>query len=242
MKEAWLIASRELAGYLRSPLGYIVAAAVLFLNGLGFYLLALTEEAVSAEVLRRFFWLSSGLMIFASVLLSMRVFAEERQTGTLLLLYTAPIREWQIVLGKFLSAFIMLAFLIALTVYMPLLIFVNGKVTVGQIAAGYLGLLALGATTTAIGVFGSALVRSQVLAAVLSGAIIVTLIACWKLADVTSPPISDAVGYMALFDKHFYPTFTRGLIDVKNLVFFTLLSFVFLAGTSKVLTARRWVG
>jgi ABC-2 type transport system permease protein len=243
MKEAWLIASRELAAYLKSPLGYIVAAAVLFLDGLLFNAFALSaDNALSSDVLRAFFYFSSGLVMAASVLLSMRSFAEERTSGTLVLLFTAPLREWQIVLGKFLAAFLMLAFLVLLSIYMPMLIFVNGRVSVGQIFAGYLGLLALGACTTSMGVFASALTRSQVLAAVLSAGIIATFLVTWKMADVTSPPISDALSYLALFDKHFYPTFTKGLVNGKDLFFFAALSFVFLMGTSKVLAARRWVG
>jgi len=243
MKEAWLIANRELAAYLKSPLGYIVAAAVLFIDGLLFNAFALSaDNALSTDVLRAFFYFSSGLVMIASVLLSMRSFAEERQSGTLILLFTAPIREWQIVLGKFIAAFLMLVFLVLLSVYLPLLVFVNGRVSVGQIFAGYLGLLALGACTTAMGVFSSALTRSQLLAAVLSGGIIATFLLTWKLADITSPPISDALGYLALFDKHFYPTFTKGLVSATDLFFFAALSFLFLMGTTKVLQARRWVG
>lgn len=242
MREAWLIASRELAAYLKSPLGYIVAAAALFIDGLLFNTFALSAEAQSAEVLRAFFYFSSGLVMTASVLLSMRSFAEERQSGTLVLLFTAPVREWQVVLGKFLAAFGMLVFLVLLSLYLPALIFVNGRVSLGHVFAGYLGLLALGACTTAMGVFASAMTRSQVLAAVLSAGIIVTFLLCWKLADITSAPISDAIGYLALFDKHFYPTFTKGLVNAKDLFFFAALSFLFLTGTSKVLAARRWVG
>lgn len=242
MREAWLIASRELSAYLRSPLGYIIAAAVLFIDGILFNTFAMSREALSADVLRAFFYFSSGTVMIASVFLSMRLFAEERASGTIVLLNTAPVREWQVVFGKFLSAFLMLALLVALSFYMPLLIMVNGKISLGQVLAGYFGLLALGACTTAMSVFGSAMVRSQVLAAVLSGAIIITFLLCWKLADVSDPPISDALSYLALFDKHFYPTFTKGLVGVKDVFFFAALSFVFLTGTSKVLAARRWVG
>ncbi len=100
----------------------------------------------------------------------MRLLAEERQTGTLVLLTSSPIQDWEIVLGKFLSAFIFLALItLACTVYMPLLIFVNGKISVGHLAAGYLGLLLLGSATLAIGTFGSAIARTQVLAAIFSG-------------------------------------------------------------------------
>ena len=242
MKGAWLIASRELAAYLKSPLGYIVAAAVLFVVGLLFNLYAMSATALSADVLREFFRLMSGLVMIASVILTMRLFAEERVSGTIVLLQTAPIAEWQVVLGKFLSAVILLALVLALSVYIPLLVMVNGNVSMGQVFAGYLGLFALGACTTAMGIFGSAMVKSQVLAAVLSAVIIVTFLASWKLADISDPPLSNVAGYLALWDKHFYPTFTKGLVNFKDLFFFAALSFRFLTGTSKVLASRRWVG
>lgn len=244
MREAWLIASRELSAYLRSPLGYIIAAAMLFVDGALFNLWAMSDrhELLSAEVLRRFFYVSGGTVMFASVFLSMRLFAEERASGTIVLLNTAPVREWQVVLGKWLSAFLMLTLLVLLSFYLPLLVMVNGKISFGQVLSGYVGLLALGACTTAMSVFGSAMVRSQILAAVLSGAIVFSFVITWLLPAVTQAPISDVFGYLAIFDKHFYPTFSRGIVSFKSLFFFAALSFLFLTGTSKVLAARRWVG
>lgn len=242
MKEVLLIANRELAAYLRAPLGYIVGAVVLFVVGILFNGWAMSATALSADILREFFRLMSGTVMIASIVLTMRLFAEERVSGTMVLLQTAPIREWQVVFGKYLSAVALLAIILALSVYMPLMILVNGKISFGHVLAGYLGLLALGACTTAMGVFGSVMVRSQVLAAVLSGAIVITFLASWKLADITDAPISGALGYLALWDKHFWPSFTRGVVSVKDVFFFAALSFVFLAGTSKVLAARRWVG
>src|SRR5579872_390055 len=125
MNAALLIAGRELRAYLRSPFGYIVAAAMLLIDGLLFQGFALGAGArLSAEVLHDFFYFASGTTMVAAILLSMRLLAEERQTGTLVLLNTAPLRDRDIVLGKFLSAFAFVALLTVLTGYMPLLIFV----------------------------------------------------------------------------------------------------------------------
>ena len=107
MSNVLLVARRELAGYFKTPSGYLIAAATLLVQGLLFNTRALgTGARLSSDVLIDFLRDSSGTTTVASVLLAMRLFAEERQSGTLVLLYTSPIREHQIVLGKFLSAFV----------------------------------------------------------------------------------------------------------------------------------------
>ena len=117
MKATLLIARRELSAYLRSMTGYIIAAAVLIVDGLLFNAFALGGgEKLSSEVLSLFFYFSSGTTIIASVFISMRLFAEERQTGTLVLLTSSPVHDWEIVVGKFLSALIFLSLLTAATV------------------------------------------------------------------------------------------------------------------------------
>jgi len=243
MRPALLIMKRELAAYLKTPIGYLIAAGVLFVGGLFYNGFALQEAAmVSSDVLRRFFYYWSGMVMIASVLFTMRVFAEERSTGTLVLLQTAPISERDIVLGKFLAAFVMLVGLSVLSVYLPLLILVNGKVSLGQLMAGYLGVLALGATTTAMGTFGSSLTRNQVLAVVLSAIFVVGFLVLWWVADKSDPPLSQVLHYLAMWDKHFYPTFTKGIVRLADLVFFGCLTALFLTLSTKVLAARRWVG
>jgi len=188
MKSTFLIMRRELSAYLRSMTGYVIAAAVLIVDGMLFNAFALGgNEKLSSEVLSLFFYFSSGTTIIASVFISMRLFAEERQTGTLVLLTSSPVHDGEIVIGKFLSALIFLSLLTAATVFMPLLIFVNGKVSLGHMAAGYLGLFLLGSATLAIGTFGSALARTQVLAAIFSGCIVVAMIVSWMLATPDSP-------------------------------------------------------
>ena len=123
----------------------------------------------------------------------MRLLAEEKQTGTLVLLTSSPVRDREIVLGKFLSGWMFLSIMTLLTAFMPALIMINGKVSLGHVAAGYLGLLLLGGATLAIGTFGSALARTQVLAAIVSGCLVVALIIVWLLAKVTEHPLNRRV-------------------------------------------------
>ncbi len=240
MKNIALIIRRELAAYLKSPMGYIIVALVLAITGLLFNALALGRgEQLSSRVLEEFFRLASGVSLFAVVFLSMRLIAEERQTATLTLLMTSPIKEHEIVLGKFLSALIFFALMMALTVHMPLLIFVNGKVSVGHILGGYLGLLLLGSAGLAIGLFGSALGKNQLVALVVSGALVTSLVVFWMLGRVTDPPISDVVTYVALHGKHF-PNFMRGVLHTRDVVFYLSVTYLFLLFAIHVLRARRW--
>lgn len=240
MSVALLIAARELRAYLRSPFGYIVAAATLLIDGLLFQGYALGAGArLSADVLHDFFYFASGTTMVAAILLSMRLVAEERQTGTLVLLNTAPVRDSEIVIGKFLSAYVFVVLLTSLTAYMPLLILVNGKVSVGHILVGYLGLLLLGAATVAIGLFGSALAKSQVLAAIIGAGILVTMLILWIVGRVTDPPLNTFLAGLALHNER-QNAFMRGLLGLDNVVYYVGVTYFFLLAATKTLEARRW--
>lgn len=240
MKNIALIVRRELAAYLKSPMGYIIVAAVLCIDGLLFNVYALGgTPKLSSEVLELFFYFSSGTTMIASVFLSMRLIAEERQTGTLTLLFTSPIKDHEIVLGKFFSALLFFCLLTLLTLYMPFLIFVNGKVSLGHIFGGYLGLILLGSAAIAIGLFGSALGKSQIIAAVTSGGLVVALLLFWLLGQVTEPPIRDVASFMALHGKHFQP-FQQGVLNSRDVFYYLSITYVFLLLTTHVLQARRW--
>jgi ABC-2 type transport system permease protein len=240
MKAAVLILRRELSAYFRSYLGYVIIAAVLLIDGLLFNAFALgTGQKKSAEVLHDFFYFSSGTTMVASVFISMRLLAEERQTGTLPLLMSAPVTDAQIVLGKFLSAFLFLAIMTGLTVYMPLLIFVNGSVSVGAIVAGYIGLLLLGAAAVSMGVFASAVAPSQILAAIISAAILVSMLIMWLLGFVTERPLNDVFSYLALWHKHYQP-FQDAQVNVRDVIYYVSVCYVFLHLSTRALQARRW--
>jgi len=221
-------------------LGFIILSTVLLLDGLLFNAYALgAGERRSSSVLLLFFFYSSGTTMVASLVISMRLLAEERQTGSAALLLAAPLREWEIIAGKFLSAWIFLAIITVATVYMPMLIFVNGSVTAGQIVAGYLGLLLLGATAIAIGTLGSTLAPNQIVATLLSSGMLVLLLVLWWVGSVTAPPLSTISVYAALYPKHF-PPFMSGVISTANVLYYASATYLFLQLAVRALEARRW--
>ena len=239
MSKALLIARREMGAYVRSPLGSVIIAGALLIDGILFYYWGLSQKMLSAEVLSEFFYAASGITMASSIILSMRLIAEERQTHTFTLLNTAPIRDWEIVLGKYLSALGMLAILTVLTLYMPALIFVNGKVSIGHIAVGYAGLILIGSATISIGLFASALTRSQVVAAIVGAAILVALILMWMLASAVEPPLNDFLAGLAFHHQNFQP-FQKGILELKGVAYYSAVTYFFLLAATKILEARRW--
>ncbi|HVY48024.1 MAG TPA: ABC transporter permease [Minicystis sp.] len=238
--KALLVARRELAAYLRSPIGYVVIAAGLLIEGIYFYARGLSDGAhLSAEVLQTFFDGSSGVITVVAVLLSMRLIAGERENQTLVLLNTAPVRERDVVLGKFLAGSGFLAIMIALSSYMPLLVFVNGKVSVGHVLVGYFGLLQLATAEVAVGLFASALASTQVVAAISGGVMLGVFFLLFYLARASDPPLKEFLAGLLLFQSRWAPTM-KGILKLENLVFTTAVAYFFLLAATKTMEARRW--
>ena len=238
MRSALTIARRELAAYLASPMGWIVAAIVLLVDGLLFYAEALGPSAgarLSADVLSRFFWYTSGLVAIAGVTLSIRLFTEERQLETMVLLSTAPVRDREVVLGKFLAALGFLALVTILTLYMPLLVLVNGKISLGQVSVGYLGLLLLGAAVISIGVFASSLTRHMLVAAAVTGAMFLF----YPLGFVLDAPFSRVLPALSLHGRRFFG-FQTGVLHLRDVIYYLSVTYFFLLAATKVLEAKRW--
>ena len=240
MNNIALIMRRELASYMKTPSGYVIAAAILLINGLLFNTRAIgPTPQLSSDVLRLYLINAGGTTMLAAVLLSMRLLAEERASGTQVLLFTSPVREGEIVLGKFLAAQVFLSGLVLASLYLPALIFVNGKVSLGHIASGYLGMLLLGACTLSIGTLASSLVRNPFLAVVLSAATVAVLELGWWIAKIADPPFSSVLSYMAPYMKHFHP-FDRGLVQLSDLVFYGSVIYFCLLLATRVLKSQRW--
>ena len=127
----------------------------------------------------------------------MKVLAEERSKGTAVLLQTAPIQDHHIILVSSWGLALFLSLITLLTIYMPILIQLNGKVAWAQIGAGYLGLLLLGGATIAIGTFASAISRSQLVAAIFGAGILVLGLLGWLLGKITSAPLNEVLSYLA---------------------------------------------
>ncbi|MBW2732405.1 MAG: ABC transporter permease [Deltaproteobacteria bacterium] len=238
MRNISLITRRELGAFLKAPIGYVIAAIVLFVDGLlfNYYALGGTPK-YSAEVLELFFAFAAFMTMVSGVLISMRLFAEERQLGTLTLLMTAPVGEHEIVLGKFLSALVFLALYTLLTIYMPLMIFVNGKLSVGHIAGGYAGLLLLGAQAIAIGMFASSLTSSQVVAAITAAAMVAAIYLMHLGSTVADPPMRDVLRFIS---QKGHLQWQRGILQFQDVFYFISSTYLFLLLSTHVLKARRW--
>ncbi len=239
MRSIPILALRELRAYFRSPVGPVIIAAVLLIDGILFYWQALSEKLLSAEVLEQFFYNASGTTMTAAVVLSMRLLAEERQMGTFTLLNTSPLSDSEIIFGKYISALIMLGIMTLLTSYMPVLIFVNGKVSMGHILVGYLGLTLLGAAVLAIGLFASSLTRSTVVAGIVAAGITASMILAWALARATDAPVNAILAAMALHHENFKP-FLSGTLDLGCVAYYLAVIGFFLAAATKMVEARRW--
>jgi ABC-2 type transport system permease protein len=237
---ALTIARRELYAYLRSPLGSAIIAAALLVDGILFYWQSgIEQKLLSAQVLYQFFYNASAPTMGAAILLSMRLLAEERQSGTITLLNTAPIRDRDIVAGKFLSAFGMVTLLNLLTFYMPLMLHIRGKVSFGHIVVGYVGLILLGGAVTAIGLFASSLARSQVVAAIIGLVILAPLLTLWIVARAVDPPLNSFLMGLALHHENYRP-FMSGTLQFDRVVYYLMVTYFFLLAATKVLEARRW--
>ncbi len=148
-------------------------------------------------------------------------------------------KDREIVFGKFLALFTFLLIVTILTGYMPALIFVNGRVSIGHILVGYLGILLLGASAVAIGLFASAFARTQVIAAVLGAAILGVMLLLWMAAKVSDPPVNNFILSMAIHHER-QRSFMIGVLRLENVVFYLAVTYFFLLAAIKTLEARRW--
>ena len=240
MRGILLVARRDFAAYVNTIWGWLILTVALLLDGLLFNALAMTNTAqYSADVLRQFFFYSGGVALAIGIFVTMRLFAEERQTGTMVLLESSPLSDRQLVLGKYLSAMMFMAFFHLLSLYMPAMIFVNGKVSYAEIGVGYLGILLMSSAGVAMGTWASSVSRNQILAAALGGVAVFFFVFCHWLSRVTDPPFNSLFSSIAFYAKQFAP-FEDGRINTENVVYFVSVTFGFLLLATQSLTARRW--
>ena len=240
MRAISIIYRREIGAYLRSPFAWVIAALCLLVDGIFFQGWVMRGEQLSAVVLERYFSFSSGVAMFAGVLLSFRLLAEERQTGSMVLLNTSPVRDSEIVIGKFLAAATFLLILLLLSIYMPLLIKVRGKITSSQIVVGYFGLLLLGSATLSVGLFASSMVKNQLLAAIIATVIIVVMVFLFQFAKTLEGTVRDVLQELDLWWIHFQNGFMKGVLNLKDIIYYLAVTYFFLLLGVKTLEAKRW--
>jgi len=226
---------RELLSQFCSPIAYVALTVFLLLGGYFFVvILNYTQEAS----LRHCFGNFSVTLLFLTPLLTMRLLSEEKKSGTLEILMSAPLTEWDVVLAKFLAGWFLYLFILAPTLVYAGFLYVYGSPDTGPLLTGYLGLALMGGAFIAIGLFASALTANQVVAAAVSFLI---LLGFWVLgfaAEDTSGAAGKVLAYLSLFEH--YDTFRRGIIDTKDLVYYAATTVLFLFMTVRVLESRRW--
>lgn len=240
MKNVALIVQREFASYVKTPAGYVIAAIALLWQALAFNAYAVGDEArLSTDVLTRFLEVSGGTTIVTGVIFSMRLLAEERVQGTQVLLMTAPLREVEIVLGKYVASLAFLSLVTVSSAYLPALIFVHGKVSVGHILAGYLGLLFLAASTLAIGMVASSVSRHPFTSVLLTGGLVAMLEISWWVARTSEGVWAKVLAHASPFYQHFQ-SFRQGIVQASDVVFFFGLVYFALLCSTHVLRGQRW--
>ena len=214
MRRIALICGKEIGTYLSSPMAYIVSAIFIALSGASFTTY-LAQTSYSDTSIRGFLETGQLLILLFSALLTMRLISEERKLGTWELLLPAPAREYEIVLGKFFSCLLVLAGMLILTLYFPLLLMIFGDPDTGPILTSYLGLFLLGSASLAIGIFASSLPSIQIGSAVVAGGILFGLWFLGMVGSLIPEPLGEILSYFSL-SEHF-PGFVRGVVDTRDL-------------------------
>ena len=240
------IFERELRAYFFSTMAWVVLAFLLLINGYVFAIILsfLTDPMSpgSATPMRLFFgdtfffWM---VILFIVPVLTMRLLSEERKSGTIESLMTAPVNEAQVVLGKYLAALAFYVFLWLPTLVYVLLVAQHSTVDWGPIASGYLGIFGIGSVFIAVGLFGSSFTKNQIVAAVVTFAMLMFFFAIYFVDSlVTSQAIKDILSYMNLLQH--MEEFGKGIVDSRRLVYYLSTSVLFLFLTSRILAAKKW--
>ena len=237
------IARRDLTALFVSPEGWVVAALfVVLTSAFGFVVPVLAGQAATMDGV--FGVVTGFLMPILIPVITMRVFAEERSRGTLELLLTSPVRDWEVAAGKWLGALTFYVLLLATTlVYVVVLaIYVPGHLAsldLGLIAATYIGLVLVGAAATAIGVLASCLTRSQIVAFFVALALLLLMwYAGSLLGFFAQPPVSRLFQYLGASNR--FQSFSLGQLTLKDTVYFSSLAAAALFLTTRLLDSRRW--
>jgi ABC-2 type transport system permease protein len=231
----WVLTKKELRSYFNSPVAYVVIVLFLLISGWQF---STSIFLANTADLRGLFQIIRFIFLFFIPALSMRLLSEEKRSGTIEVLSTMPIHDWQLVLGKFIPALILMVITLALTLINYITISYLGNPDSGATFGGYLGLFLLAATYLSIGLFTSSLSKNQIVAFILSFAIIFMFIIFNYFKFFVGGFLASILEFMST-DYHF-ESIERGVLDTRNLIFYISVTFTFLFLTVQMLQSRKW--
>ena len=238
MSNVATMARRELGAYFLSPIAYLVNAIFLFTAGLAFGLGTFQPGAEASLRTLLEFWVVL-ILVFVLPMLTMRLMSEELRSGTIEPLMTVPITDVEVVLGKFLGAFLFYLILLATLLLYPIILGIFGPVDLLLLICNYLGLFLIGALYISIGLFFSTCTRHQVIAVLCSAGVLAFMTFAFQpLAQVVEGWPRVLLQQLSI-RTHFHD-FVRGMVDVNHLVFFVTMTALFLFLSVKLLEMRRW--
>lgn len=236
------ILKRELRSNFDSPVAYVVICLAMVLLGFVFFYVGNFWQSSRASFETLFVWLPRGLSWVVIPVLTMRVVAEERRSGTLEMLITLPVRDSSVILGKFLGTWLVVLLLIATTLLYPLLMFKVwhlGALDWGPIMSGYLGLFFYSAAAVSIGLLISSITESQIIAFFITWIILLTLHLMGMVTNYVDNETLRAIISFIGFDARLTP-FTRGQITIRDIVYFASIALLCLMASFRALERRKW--
>lgn len=253
MKNAWIIYRKELKGYYSSWIAYLLMAFFAVIFGYFFYVATAIFVSrgmqasmmgggppmdVNEWVVRPLLMNVSVIGLFLIPMITMRLFAEEKRSGTIELLMTSPVRDSEMIVGKWMAALTLYASILAISALNIAMLFMYGKPDWKPILVGYLGLLLQGGCLLAVGTFISTLTRNQILA--VGGTFAICLL-LWVLDWVSaydSAGWAQVLAYLSVL-THFEP-FSKGVIDTKNVMYYLSAIYLGLFLTARSMESLRW--
>jgi ABC-2 type transport system permease protein len=253
MRNVWLIWRKEMRSYFVSPVAYILLLMCALIFGFFFWSLlqAFLQFSMESqmrgemmpmnmpeEITRRLFGNIPVTGLFIIPLITMRLFAEEKRTGTIELLTTSPIRDGEVILGKWLAAVTMYCCLLLLSVINIAFLFFYSHPDWKPILVGYLGLFLQGAGLLALGTFNSTLTKNQIIAAAITFCECLLLFVCGWVGEYNSEPWARVLAYISISGH--MDSFMKGTLDSKDAIYYVTVIFVGLFLTARSMESLRW--
>jgi ABC-2 type transport system permease protein len=239
MRNILTIAGKELRSYFTSPMAYVLAVFYLGITGYIFVAIFLLMPQAQTEHIRDLIGSMLFLALIIIPMLTMGLFAQERGSGTMELLMTRPVRDWEIVVGKFLAAVGLFVSVILLSLSYPVILDAVAEVDWAIILTGYLGLVLAGAAFVALGLFASSLTSNQIAAAILAVFMLLFFWLVGTLSYSVSQGLGDVFKHLSVLEN--YQDFSKGIIDTKNIIYFLSLIFVGLFLAVRTVENRRTI-
>ena len=237
MSNIFAIFRKEFRSYFSSPIAYIYITVFIVLSS---WLFFRGFFVINQADMRGYFGLMPWMFLFFVPAVTMKLWAEEKKLGTMELLMTLPLKEYEVVLGKYLAGFMLFAVSIVLTFIIPIVLFALGNPDGGPIVGGYVGVLLMGAAYLAIGLFASTLTENQIVAFILGVVVCFALLIIGEDFVLFSVPqwLVPAFSFLGL-GSHF-ASIGRGVLDSRDLIYYLSLIGFFLYMSVHTIEARKW--